>query len=237
MRTNTVALAVVAGLCCAPVGVGAQTPAPPVEPVVVVRGEGLIKAAPDMAWVTIGAEHRARDARQAQADNAAAMNAVHARVLDLGFPKDALRTLSYDLQLEFDYKDGRQLPRGYVARSRLEVRVDDVGRVGELLEAAVTTGATSVQGLRFDLKSRERLEREALTRAVADARARAEALATGAGQAIARIVRIEELGDMLPSPQPMMMTRMSAEDSGSQPAVAGGEIEIRVSVTLTATLR
>lgn len=236
MRTNAMALALAVGLFGLPVAALAQTPDDAAEPVVVVRGEGSVKAAPDMAWVTIGAEHRARDAKQAQADNAAAMNAVHARVLALGVPKDALRTVSYDLQLEFDYKDGRQVPRAYVARSRLEVRVDDVARVGELLEAAVTTGATSVQGVRFDLKAREQLERDALGRAVADARARAEAAATGAGQAIGRILRIEEGASRMPPPQPMAMARMTAEDSG-QPAMAPGEIEVRAQVTLTATLR
>lgn len=210
----------------------------PAESVVVVRGEGVVKAAPDMAWVTIGAEHRAPEARQAQAGNAAAMNAVHERVLALGVPKEALRTVSYDLQLEFDYRDGRQVPRGYVARSRLEVRLDEVTRVGELLEAAVATGATSVQAVRFDLKSREQLERDALTGAVADARARADAAASGAGQSIGRILRIEEDGvGQAPPPVPMMMARGVAEDSTSQPAMAAGEIEIRINVTLTATLR
>ncbi len=235
MNTGVLASSLVAALLLTPSLAKAQ--APP-EPVVVVRGEGLVKAAPDMAWITIGAEHRARDAKQAQADNAAAMNAVHARVVALGVPEDALRTVSYDLQLEFDYRDGRQVPRGYVARSRLEVRLDDVARVGEVLEAVVTTGATSVQGVRFDLKSREGVERDALTRAVADARARADAAATGAGQTIGRILRIEEDGvGMMPPPQPVMMARMAAEDSGAQPAMAPGEIEIRAQVTLTATLR
>jgi uncharacterized protein len=239
MRIPLVLFALAAGFLCAPSALRAQAPAEPADPVVIVRGEGVVKAAPDMAWVTIGAEHRARDAKQAQADNAAAMNAVHARLLGLGIPKEALRTLSYDLQLEFDYKDGRQVPRGYVARSALEVRLDEVARVGEVLEAAVVTGATAVRGVRFDLKARAQLERDALTRAVADARARAEAAATGAGPAIGRIVRIEEGGaGIMPPPQPYLMApRMAAEDSSSQPAMATGEIEVRAQVTLTATLR
>lgn len=209
---------------------------PSTEPVVVVRGAAVVKAAPDTAWVTLGGEHRARDAKQAQADNAAAMNAVHARVLALGVPKDALRTTGYDLQLEFDYRDGRQVPRGYVARSRLDVRLDDVTRVGELLEAAVAAGATTVHDLRFDVAARARLEREALGLAVADARARAEAMATGAGRALGVIVRIEEAGVPGPMPSPMLMARAVAEQ-GLEPPVAPGEIEIRAEVTLTATLR
>ena len=49
-------------------------------------------------------------------------------------PDDAIRTIGYDLQQEFDFTNGKRVPRGYVARNSIEVRVDDVSRVGELLE-------------------------------------------------------------------------------------------------------
>ncbi len=88
--------------------------------------------------------------------------------------------------------NGKRVGRGYVARNSVEVRVDNVDRVGEYLEAAVASGATSLGGVRFDLKDRAKLEREALRLAVADARAKAEAAAAGAGRSIERIIRIEE---------------------------------------------
>ena len=55
---------------------------------------------------------------------------------------------------EFDYVNGRQSLREYVARNTVEVRVDEVARAGEVLDAAVGSGATSVSGVRFDLKDR-----------------------------------------------------------------------------------
>src|SRR5437868_15525455 len=62
--------------------------------------------------------------------------------------------------------------KGYVARNTLEVRVDDVARVGELLEAVVTQGATSVSGLRFDVKDRAKLERSEERRVGKECRSR-----------------------------------------------------------------
>lgn len=208
----------------------------PDEPVIVVSGEGVVKAAPDRAWITIGAESRSKDPKEAQALNAKAMSAVQAKLSSLGFAGDALRTVGYDLQLEFDYVDGRQVPRGYVARNSIEVRVDDIARVGEVLDASVGTGATSVHGLRFDLQKRDALEREALKLAVADARARAEAIAAGAGSALGRILRIEESGARPAPPQPVMM-RMAAEDARASTPVAPGQIEIRAQVTLSVSLK
>jgi uncharacterized protein YggE len=216
---------------------GAQTPSASSEPVVVVTGEGVVKSAPDQAFVTFAVESRSKNPKEAQTQNATTMTAVHGRLLALGLPKDAIRTLSYDLHLESDWVSGRQVPRGYVARNTIEARVDDITRIGEVIDGAITSGANSVHGVRFDLKQRDALEREALKRAIADARARAEAAASGTGAAIGRVLRIEEPTSGRPAPpMPMMREAMQDARAASTP-VAAGEIEIRSTVVLTATLK
>jgi hypothetical protein len=147
----------------------AQTPAVPTEPVVVVSGEGVVKAAPDRAFAAFSVENRSKDPKEAQAQNAKAMTAVQSRLAAAGLPKDAVRTLSYDLNLESEWVNGRQIPKGYVARNTIEVRLDEIARVGEIIDIAITSGANAVHGVRFDLKERDALEREALKRATADA--------------------------------------------------------------------
>ena len=217
----------------------AQGPAPPPPvPVVVVRGEGEVRAQPDVAFITLATEHRGATAKDAQAQGATAMTAVQQRLAAAGLAKDAIRTLSYDLQPQFDYVNGKQVPRGFLARNVIEVRADDVARVGELLEVAVTAGGTVVQGLRFDVKARQQLERQAITRAVTDARARAAAAAEGAGSAIVAVVRIEEEGVVSrPIEQPMMRMAADAAAAAPPPPIAAGEAVIRATVTLTATIK
>ena len=117
------------------------------------------------------------------------------------------------------------------------MRLDDIARVGEVIDLAVSGGATAVHNVRFDLKQREALEREALKRATADARARAEAAAAGAGRSIDRVVRIEEPTGRPMPPQPMMMMREAAAAAAPPTPVVPGELEIRATVTLTATLK
>ena len=216
----------------------AQTSSPPAEPVVVVSGEGVIKAAPDQAWVTFAVESRSKNPKEAQSQNAKVMSAVHEQLRAAGIAKDAMRTLSIDLHLESDWVNGRQVPRGYVARNTLEIRLDDIVRVGEVIDIAITSGANSVHGVRFDLKQRDALEREALKRATADARARAQAAAEGAGAAVGRVLRIEEPGRGGPMPPVPMMREMAMQDArAAQTPVVAGEIEIRAHVTLTAILK
>ena len=216
----------------------AQQPATPTEPVVVMTGEGLVQAVPDRAWITIGAESRASSARDAQRRNVELMTPVQNKLKSAGIPADAIRTISYDVQYEWDYVNNKRVGRGYVARNTIEVRVDNVDRVGEYLEIAVGSGATSLGGIRFDLKDRAKLERDALRLAVADARGKAEAAATGAGRVIERILRIEE-GSVEAGPVPMLRVARQELAAGvaAAPPISAGQTEIRARVTLTAALK
>jgi uncharacterized protein YggE len=117
------------------------------------------------------------------------------------------------------------------------VRVDDVSRAGEVLDAAVGSGATSVSGVRFDLKDRSAAEREALKKAVADARGRADAAAAGAGMKVERVVKIEEQRVMIPEPRPIMMARQSMVAEAAGPPISAGELEIRATVTMTSSIK
>lgn len=210
----------------------------PVEPVVVTSGEGLVQAVPDRAWITIGAESRASSARDAQRRNVEAMTPVQNRLKAAGVPTEAIRTVSYDLQYEWDFVNGKRVGRGYVARNSIEVRVDNVDRIGEYLEIAVGSGATSLGGIRFDLKDRAKLEREALRLAVADARTKAEAAAAGGGRAIDRIVKIEEVAvEGGPIPLQRMTRQTLAADAAAAPPISTGQMEITARVTLTAVIK
>jgi len=211
--------------------------APPPPAVIVTSGEGVVKQAPDRAWVSIAAESRARTAQEAQRMNTDAMNAVLEKIKTLGIPADAIQTVGYNLQPEFDYQNGKQTLRGYVARNSVQVRVDALAKTGEVISAAVGSGATNVSGVRFDLKDRDAVEREALRRAVQDARQRANYAATGAGVSIDRVIRVEEQRDMGGDPRPMPMMAMRNEAAQAAVPLEAGEIEIRSRVTLTVSIR
>jgi uncharacterized protein YggE len=214
-----------------------QTPAPFQEPVVITSGEGIVQAVPDRAWITVGAESRAPNAREAQRRNTEAMTPVIEKLKAAGIAADAIRTIVFDVQYEWEYVNNRRVGRGYVARNIVEVRVDNVNRVGELLEVAAGSGATSLGGIRFDLKDRAKLEREALRLAVADARAKADAAAGGAGRSIDRIIRIDEGGVGPAPPRPMLREALQADVASTAPPISAGQTEIRAQVTLTAVLK
>jgi hypothetical protein len=215
----------------------AQASNPGDRPVVVTVGEGIVKRAPDQAWVTIAAESRAKTPSEAQKLNADAMSAVLQKLKSTGLPAEAIRTSGYELRPEFDYANNRQTLRGYVTRNTIEVRVDDLPKLGQVLDLAVAAGATSVSGIRFDLKERANAEQTALQRAVADARAQAATAAQAAGMRVERIVRIEvQREPTMPPPRPMMAMRAEMA-VGGEPPIAPGELEVKVRVVVTSAIQ
>jgi len=216
----------------------AQQPQTPAEPVVVASGQGVVFAVPDRAWITISAESRAPSPREAQRLNAEAMRPVQDKLRAAGIPADAIRTIAYDVQYEWDFVNNKRVGRGYVARNTIDVRVDSIDRVGEFLEIAVGAGATALGGIRFDLKDQAKLEREALRLAVLDARAKADAAAAGAGRNVDRILRVEEGGVEVP-PMPVRMMRQAAQANAVDlaPPISAGQIEIRARATVTVVLK
>ena len=215
-----------------------QSPVTADPPSIVVSGEGVVKVTPDQAWVRIATESRSKNSKEAQQRNADVMTAVQQKIAALGIPKDAVKTVGIDLQPEFDYQNNRQTLRGYVARNTIEVRIDDFAKVGDVLDAAVGSGATNVHGLRFDVKNRDAVEQQALQRAVASGMEKAQTIAAAAKRGVDRIIRIEEqfVGDG--GPRPMMeravMSRMAAD---APTPVEAGEIEIRAMVRVTVAIK
>jgi hypothetical protein len=201
-------------------------------PVVVTGGTAVISKPPDVAYVSVAVETRAKTPREAQRQNADLMSAVVKRLGELAVPPDARRTSSLRLDQEYDTVNGRRVSRGFVARNSLEIRIDDISKTGEIADAAVQAGATSIDGIRFDLRNRSAVEREAVRLAVADARARAEAAAAGAGRTLDKILKIEDGPRAMPIARPMMAARSEAIT-----VVEPGEIEVRASVTLTVSMK
>ena len=206
-------------------------------PSVSVSGEGVVRVAPDRALVRIGAESRSKVSKEAQQRNAELMTAVQQKVAAIGIAKDAIRTLAIDLQPEFDFQNGKQTLRGYVARNTIEVRVDDLSRLGDVLDAAVGSGATSLHGLRFEVKNRDAVEEQALQRAVANAMAKAQTIAGAAKRTIERVLRIEEQFVGSGGPEPMFDRAAMARAADAPTPVVPGEIEVRAQVRITAAIK
>jgi uncharacterized protein YggE len=207
----------------------------------VTQGEATLKRAPDRAWLTVATETRDVKAAEARRRNAEAMTAVQAALKGAGVAADAIRTTGYSLSPEFDWNDGRSILRGYVVRNQIEVRIDNLDRLSDVLDAVNSSRsvAISIVGPRFDLKDERAVQNEALRAAVESAMARAQAIAAGAKRSVGSILRIEEhnVGGIPRPPMPMTMRVQTGMAAEASTPITPGEIEIRVQVTLTVEIK
>lgn len=197
-----------------------------------VTGEGIVAAAPDMAWVSIGVSHDAPKAGDAMAQMSQAMTAVLAELAAAGIAAADLQTGQLTLEARFDYSSPDGVPKmlGYTAATMVEVRVRDLDKLGSVLDAVVDEGANRLGGIRFDLSEKDAVMADARRAAVADARARAMLFAEAAGVALGDLQTLTESGGYA-APMPMFDMRMEA--AGNMPVpVAAGEVNFQAMVTM-----
>src|SRR6185437_5123685 len=153
---------------------------------VTTTGHGVITVAPDEATVTAGVHTQATTAAEALSQNSARMNDVIAALKAHG-GKD-LQTQQVSLYPQ-SREDGTIT--GYSADNSVSASASIAG-AGALIDAAVGAGANTVSGPTLSISDQDARYRDALKKAVEDARAKALALAEAGGFGIGPISTVVE---------------------------------------------
>ena len=196
---------------------------------IVVTGTGVVSAAPDMAIIRLGVAREARTASVAMDATSDAAARVLESIAAAGIEARDVQTSVVNLSPVWDHASGRppQL-RGYIASNGLTVRVRDLEGLGGLLDAVVSDGANTLNGLSFSVDETGPLEAHARTEAVLDAKAKAETLAAAGGVTLGPVLQINEAGGGV-TPAPMLRGAMM---EAAPVPIAEGEVDIRISVTV-----
>ncbi|MFC7398871.1 SIMPL domain-containing protein [Chelatococcus sp. GCM10030263] len=205
---------------------------------ITIVGEGTMAATPDMATVSTSVVTAAKTAKEALDANTAALSAVIDRFKAAGIAPKDLATSGFSVQPRYSYpkpqNGSTEAPRidGYEVRNGVTIRVRDLGKLGSILDTAVTAGANQISGIAFDVAEPSALMDKAGVAAIADARRRAELFAEAAGVKLGRVVAVSE--PSLEAPRPRMMVQ-SAEFAAKAAAVPieTGEREFNVRVRVT----
>ncbi len=147
---------------------------------ITVNGTGKATQTPDTATVYFSINNQGEESEAVQQENAQATQAVIDALLALGVAQADIETSAVDIYERYDYDQEPPKVTGYQASCRLTVVFRNIDLVGEAITAAVAAGASEVQGPEFSLSDASAAYQEALAAAMADAQAKAEALAGGA---------------------------------------------------------
>ena len=198
-----------------------------------VSGHAELRVEPDLAVVTLGATHDAKRADVAQAEVNRVAGEILAAIGELGIEPGDIQTsrLTINPVYEHDSERKRSVVAGFRATNTISIRVTDLEQVGPVVDASVEVGGNELQGVSFELEDDAAATLEALRLAVADARAKAEAMAAALGTPLGRVLTASDSGARV---RPIFQEARAfrAADAAPPTPVAAGKVGIEANVSL-----
>jgi len=205
----------------------------PMQRLISLSGRGEVKARPDMALVNIGVMTQAATAREALAQNTAAMEKVFASLKASGIETKDIQTSNFMINPRYQYdQNNAQPPRvvGYDVSNTVTVSVRKLDTLGAVLDKVVGEGSNQITGVMFGIADDEKLKDEARKFAVADAERKAKLYADAARITLGQIMSVSEASYQ--PPQPVYAKTMRAEAAASAVPIAEGEQTVAIDVNI-----
>ncbi len=220
---------------------------------ITVSGEGEVFAVPDTGEFSVTIQEEAKDVSAAQEVATKKANAIIDYLKGAGVADKDIKTTDYSVYPQYDWVNGvckagasycppgKQELRGFQVSQTLSVKVRDTQKAGELLSGVGQKGASQVSGLSFTVDDEDALTAQAREKAIADAKAKADELASQLGVSVVRVVGFSENG----GGYPIMYAKTMAMDSAAgmraeaapAPQIPTGENKITSNVSVTYEIR
>jgi uncharacterized protein YggE len=193
---------------------------------ITVTGLGSVETVPDRAELSFDVQASGTTAVQALDRAAAESRAVNEALRAAGIGRSDLQTAQISLQPR---RSEQGAVTGFDATTTVTAEVKDLDRVGRVIDGAVRAGASGLYGPALSKSDTDALYASALKAAVANARAKAQTIASAAGVALGRVTNVVEGGGAQPVPFAAADAAVKQADLPLEP----GTHEIQASVTVT----
>ena len=200
---------------------------------ITVPGQGTVIVEPNVASVRLGVNVLADTAGAARETAASTMKAILDAVRKQGVARRDVRTALVSLNPTMDYSNNKG-PRitGYQVQNSVSVTLRNLAKTGELIDAALGAGASTLDSLDFHLDDPTAAAAEARAAAMTDARARATTIARAAGAKLGDVLAVAE-GQPSSPPMPFPAARMAMKADTASTPVESGTQEITVALTVS----
>lgn len=198
-----------------------------------VSGTGEVTATPDVAILTLGVEAQETTVKVAQSEAATAMNGVVDALKSNGVADTDIQTQWYSISpvTKWDDKTNEQITTGYSVTNMVTTKIRDISKAGTIIDAVTDAGGnlTRINGISFTVNDPTAYNTQAREKAMQDAAAKAQQLASLAGVTLGKAIYISESGSYIPSP---IRLTASAEGASASTPISPGELDITLSVSV-----
>ncbi len=209
----------------------------PPTPTLTVTGSGQVSATPDQAVVQFGAVARNEKAADAQNEASRIAASIIEAIQAAGITKNKISTAELTLAPIYEQPDPKTGDRespprtvGYLATNLLRVEIEEMNKIGNVIDAAIGAGANRLGNISFQLKDETALREKALWQAVLRARKKAVEIAEALNLRLVRVLYVSEENVGIVEPR-FRIQGMAASAAESTP-VEPGRIEVNASVSV-----
>lgn len=235
MRLLPTALSLALMMAAAPGTSWAQSLAPvPIAAdatVLSISASAQASATPDVALISAGVVTQHADSNTALRSNAEQMQRVMSALKAAAIAERDIQTSGISLSPQYLYAEN-QPPQiqGYQASNTLNIKVRNLARLGQVLDALAAQGANQINGPSFAIDQPEPLYQQARLDALRQARTQADTYASALGLKVRRVISLSE-GSHTPAPMPLMAMRSAAKAEMDTPIAAGqSSVQVQLDV-------
>ena len=151
-----------------------------------------------------------------------------------GVAEEDIQTANYSVWPEYDWSNNKQRLTGYRVNNSVNAKIRDLETAGETIDAVTRVGGdeVTVNGVSFSIEDNDALIEAAREAAWADAKGKAEQLASLAGVSLGDPVSINESFSTSPQPFRYEDYYAAADDGGATTPISPGEQQVTVSVSV-----
>ncbi len=152
---------------------------------ITATGTASMEVAPDTAYVNfniLGRGDTAETAAMASADRVANIKRA---LLVSGVSGEDIETINYFVNPVYGEKSKID---GYQASHYMKVKINDIAKVGAVVDKLTANGADSINNVDFGISNQEMLQRQLLGKALEDAKLQADVVANAAGRELGKLL-------------------------------------------------
>ncbi len=200
-----------------------------------VSGKGEVPAVPDIVNLRLGVEAQRASVAEAQSEAAEAMNTVKAALTENGVAEKDIQTQQFSIYkiTRWDRETEQEVVIGYRVTNMVTAKIREMEKAGSIIDAVVEAGGdlTRIDSLSFSIDDPTAYYDEARTKAMTDAKAKAEQLADLAGVSLGKPTYISE-STQIPYPVYPREISIGAEAAPAPTPISPGETTITVTVAV-----
>jgi uncharacterized protein YggE len=233
----------IAAFALAAITTVAQDAKSDIVPQITVTGTAEMVVVPDRATISLGIQSRSKDVRKAQQEVTATMRGIVKALTDLGIDKKNVMTTNVSVQPQYQWKDGRNYPDGFLCASSVRVKLTDLEKISDVISRSIEAGANDVESLQFERSDITAIKDSVQVLAMRNAREKATRIANEAGVNVGMPISISDNTQWAPSPWQVRGSRMMKADNiamdmaAPEPFVAVGEQTVTSTINATFELK